>query len=103
MSVINKLNAHAIQMKDEIKISAINFMLILLKVISGLVIGLTITLAFQEIGQFGQVSFFFILIMITGLFVKLTKSWGFITLLIFDLICVLMAMLLRIYILVAPG
>jgi hypothetical protein len=103
MGVIDRFNQQAVQMKDEAKSSAINFILFLLKIISGIIIGLTFAIAFQEISQFGQISFLFVLVMITSLFVKLTKSWGFVSLLIFDLICVLIAMLLRMYILIAPG
>lgn len=103
MGVIDRFNAQAIQVKEEVKSTAINFTLLVLKIISGMIIGLTFSLAFQEIGQFGQISFLFIFITIAALFTKLTSSWGFVTLLIFDLICVLVAMLLRMYVLIAPG
>lgn len=103
MSVIDKFNAQALQMREDVKSSASNFTLLLFKVVSGMIIGLTFALVFQEIGQFGQMSFIFILLIITALFTKLTKSWGFVTLLIFDLVCVLVAMLLRMYVLIAPG
>jgi hypothetical protein len=103
MGVIDRVNAQAIQVKEEVKSTAISFTLLVLKIVSGMIIGLTFALAFQEIGQFGQISFLFIFISIAALFTKLTKAWGFVTLLIFDLICVLVAMLLRMYVLIAPG
>jgi hypothetical protein len=103
MSIIDKFNANALHVKDEVKSSAVRFVLFLLKLISGLIIGITFALVFQEIGQFGQFSFLFLIVMVTAIFTKLTMTWGFVTLMIFDLICVLLAMLLRMYILIAPG
>lgn len=103
MGMVDRFNAQAMQVKEGVKSSTVGLVLLLLKVLSGLIIGLTFTIVFQEIGQYGQLSFLFIMILIAALFTKLTKSWGFVTLIIFDLICVLVAMLLRMYILVAPG
>jgi hypothetical protein len=103
MGMVDRLNAHAVQVKEGVKSSGVSFILLVLKLLSGLIIGLTFAIMFQEIAQFGQLSFLFIIVLVTTLFAKLTKSWGFVTLIIFDLICVLVAMLLRMYILIGPG
>lgn len=103
MSFADKVNAQTLQLKENIKSKTQIFTLYFLKVLSGLTIGLTISLALQEIMKFGQLSFLFVILVFTAVFVKMSKNWGFVPLLIFDLICVLVAMLLRMYIVIAPG
>jgi hypothetical protein len=77
--------------------------LITLKVLTGLVLGLTLTLIFQEIFQYGNLLFMFVIVVFTGGFIRLSRSWDWKTLLTFNLICVLVGLLLRLYVLVAPG
>ena len=73
------------------------------KVLTGIFLGLTFTLIFQEIFDYGNLLFTFVLVLVTGAFVKIGKSWNWKTLLTFNLICVLIGLLLRLYVLVAPG
>lgn len=103
MGVAAKVSEQTFLFKENIKSKTQIFTLFLLKFISGITIGLTIAIALQEMMKFGTISFFFIVLIFESVFLKMTKNWGFVTLLIFDLICVLISMLLRMYILIAPG
>jgi hypothetical protein len=78
-----------------------------LKLVSGGVLGLTFALVMQEVlgkaeGE-NLLAFFFVIVVTTAAFVRISKSWGYASVLVFDLICVLLGLVLRLYIMVAPG
>lgn len=89
--------------QQSIKAKAIEMVITMIRWASGLTIGLTLSLIFQEILGYEQFVFIFVLLTAHFLFLKISKSWSLVFLLVFDLICMLVAMLLRMYILVAPG
>ncbi|MES2964091.1 MAG: hypothetical protein V4760_09400 [Bdellovibrionota bacterium] len=77
-----------------------------LKLLSGAILGLTFGLVMQEImgSASGEnlIAFFFVIVVTTAVFLRIAKSWGLTATLVFDLICVLVGMVLRLYIMVAP-
>lgn len=75
----------------------------LLKVFSGLVIGLTFALTGRELLGYGNLSFSFVVITALMAFMHISRRWGLGFLLIFDGLCVLAALLLKMYIVIAPG
>jgi hypothetical protein len=77
--------------------------LLAFKLLSGLFIGLTLALIAQEIIQYGIISLVFVIVVVTSCLLKIVKSWSWSHVFIFDLICVLIGLLLRMYILIAPG
>jgi hypothetical protein len=78
-----------------------------LRMVSGGFLGLTLSLVVQE--ALGKkegddlISFFFVIVATCGAFLRVSKKWTLASVLIFDLICVLVGMILRLYIMVAPG
>ncbi len=78
-----------------------------LKFVSGGILGLTLALIMQEILEKPEgenlLAFFFVIVVTTAAFVRVAKSWGYTAILVFDLICVLLGLVLRLYIMVAPG
>lgn len=92
---------HNVQVR--IKDSSRGAMVFSLRCVSGLFLGLTLSLAVEEAFQTGTFAFWFTILLVTGIFLKLTQKWSAVGVLLFDLICVLMGMLLRMYILMAPG
>jgi hypothetical protein len=73
------------------------------RLISGFLLGLTFTLAGQEAIGYGAFAFWFVIIMVMGVFLRISRKWRLLGVLIFDLICVLIGMLLRLYVIMAPG
>lgn len=69
-----------------------------LKVFTGLLVGLTISLIGQEIIGYGNFSLTFVSVVIMGAFLRTSKHWSLTGIIIFDFICLLIAMLLRMYI-----
>ncbi len=102
MGLTDKMSQFSGQVQTGIKTSFTGLVLFLFKVISGLAVGLTVALASQEAFGFGGFSLGLILVVITGLFLRVAKDWGFAFVLVFDLICCLVAMLIRMYLLMAP-
>lgn len=65
--------------------------------------GLTVALIGEEIIGYRIFSFLLVVFVMTGVVVRVSKKWNWIGLLIFDLICILIGLVLRMYILIAPG
>lgn len=86
------------QFQDKVKTSTGNLGLMLLKLLTGALIGLTLALIFQELIGYGTISFVLVIAVVTLTLFRIMKTWTWSRLLIFDLICVLVALLLRMYI-----
>lgn len=91
------------QVQMQMKSSSTSLALLLVKILSGGIYGLTMSLIFEEIFGFGNFAFWFVLIANLLIFMRVTKNWKFVGVLILDLFLVLVGMLLRMYVLIAPG
>jgi len=75
---------------------------LIIKTVSVLILGLTIAMIFQELVGYGSLAFVFVLLAVGAGFFRLLLKFNLWSTLVFDLICVLVALLLRMYILMAP-
>ena len=89
--------------QERFKTSSNALALLAFKLITGLFLGLTLALIGQQIIDYGWFSFWLVLLVTTGALMKISRSWTWMHMLIFNLICVLVGLLLRMYILIAPG
>src|SRR4051812_10616342 len=89
--------------QEKIKTTSSTAALFGFRLASGLFVGLTLALVGEEVIGYGVFSFILIILVMTGVVLKVSKKWGWIGLLIFNLICVLLGLVLRMYILIAPG
>jgi hypothetical protein len=87
----------------KIKTSSGSLLLLISKVFVGLVLGLTFALIGQQMTGFGTFSFLLVIISVVATFYRIARSWKWSNVSVFSLICVLLAMLLQMYIMVAPG
>lgn len=90
-------------MQVKIKQTSQSFMVLTFRFLSGLVLGLTLAIAGQEATGYGNFAFWFVSILFLTVFFKVSQKWGFGHLIVYNLICVLMGLLLRMYVLIAPG
>jgi hypothetical protein len=90
-------------LQDKVKSTSNTFALLMVRILTGLFVGLTISLIGQEIIAYGWLSFTLVICVVAGCLLKISKYWSWTHLLIFNLICVLIGLLLRMYILIAPG
>lgn len=87
----------------KLKSSSSNILLILLKLLIGCTLGLVFSLVGQQISGYGDFAFFLVIIVTAMAFWRVARAWSFVPVLVFALICVLIGLLLRMYILIAPG
>lgn len=90
-------------MQDRVKTGSNALALLSFKAISGLWVGLTLALIGDQIIDYGWFSFTLVIVVTTAALLRVMKSWTWMHVLIFNLICMLIGMLLRMYILIAPG
>lgn len=74
-----------------------------IRALSGMFVGLTLALIGQEIIGYGWISFTLVICVVTACILRVSRSWSWMNLFIFNLICLLIGILLRMYILLAPG
>ncbi len=89
--------------QERFKTSTNALALISFKMATGLFLGLTLALVGDQIIDYGWFSFVLVIVVVTGTLMRITRNWAWIHILIFNLICILTGLLLRMYILIAPG
>lgn len=87
----------------KIKASSSNLFLVTFKFIIGFFLGLTFALIGQEIWAYQSFSFMLVILTTITVFYRIARGWKFGATLAFTLVCVLIGLLLKMYILVAPG
>lgn len=90
-----------IQLK--LKGSSASILTFSVRLFSALVLGLTFALIGETIFAFNTFSFVLIVIVVGACYMRKTRKWTLLSVLMLDLFLVLVAMLLRMYILIAPG
>jgi hypothetical protein len=88
--------------QSKAKTSAQSFMQISFRLVTGFFLGLTLSLIGQELTGFGSFSLIFLNLVVMGLFFRLSQNWSLIKILVFDLVCLLVIQILKMYILIAP-
>lgn len=91
------------KMQVSLKTSGRSMGLLVLKTVSGFVIGLTLALILRQLMELGHFTFTFMIVAVIAVFIKLSSSWKFTGVLLFNLFCIMTAMLLKMYIMIAPG
>lgn len=90
-------------MQVRIKKTSQSFFVVLFRLISGLALGLTLAIAGQEAFGYTSLGFWFVTVLFLTVFLKVSSKWGFGHLIVYNLVCVLLGLLLRMYVLIAPG
>lgn len=102
MGITDKFSQIAGQVQDGVKNTSTSLLSMALKLVTALMVALTIALIGQEMMSYGTFAFIFLMIVVAGGLLKLMSPWRVGAVLLFDLFCILMALLLRLYIQVAP-
>lgn len=91
------------KMHFQVKRTSNHFGTYIFRVITGGWIGAVFAHLFQIILGFENFLFFFVIVMTTGAVVRVTRDWGFFSITILNLFCILIGILLQMYIKIAPG
>lgn len=102
MGISDKMGNLVNNVEDGIKTTSFNLLHLSVRIISSIVISSTLALIFQELIGYGTFSLVFFVLTISGVFYKIFSSWALSKILVFDLIFILVAQLLKMYILLAP-
>jgi len=90
-------------LQHRLKGASAGFFLSTYRLLFGAFLGLTLALIGERVMGFGDLSFALVIITPMLGFYRLTQTWTVVPVLVFSLICILVGLLLRMYILVAPG
>jgi hypothetical protein len=102
MGISNKVNQFVSSVQIGAKNTSFSLFNWILKGVTAFLVGLTMAMIGQEFISYGTFSFVFVMVVVIATLMKIIKRWSVGAVLIFDLICVLVALLLRMYIIVAP-
>ncbi len=90
-------------LQDRVKSTSFSVGLLVAKIFTGLYLGLTFALIGLELVQYGWFSFILLMVVTLVALLRIMRSWSWSHVLIFNLICVLIGISLRMYIQIAPG
>lgn len=89
--------------QERVRSGTSTVLLIAVKIFVAFFFGLTFTLIGDQVLDYGWFSFILVLVVLAAALLRIMRSWGWSHVGIFTLICVLIGLLLRMYILIAPG
>ncbi len=89
-------------LQQNVKNTTIGLIQRLLRFFSSLIFGLVVSLIIQEFAQSETLMLIFFTTLITFILYRLLRPLKIIHIFVFDVICILVATLLRMYILIAP-
>jgi len=90
-------------LQDRVKTSTNAAALVTFKLLTGFFVGLTLALIGEQIVGYGWFSLTLVIVITMASLLRIARHWSWMHVLIFNLICVLIGLLLRMYILIAPG
>lgn len=102
MGISGKLSQVVTQLQSGAKLTAFGLLAFCVKLIAAGFVGLTLAIAGQELIQFGNFSFVLMFVVSTGLILRLLWRLSLVGVLVFILISVLLGLLFRMYLLMAP-
>ena len=91
------------KMQFQVKRSSSDLGTYFLRVMTGGWIGMVFAHFFQMIFQYEIFLFLFVIVLMTGAIVRITKGWGVFSVVILNLFCILVGVLLQMYVQIAPG
>jgi hypothetical protein len=103
MAMTDKIKNFSSNVQQATKNTGRSVFQIILRLISGFFIGLILALICQEIFQLGTLMLVFLTTVFLGVVFKLLGPRTIFQIIIFDFICVLIASLLRMYVMIAPN
>lgn len=96
------MNKYVMVLQSNLRNSSSTFLLFFLRLVAGIVVGLTLALMGEEVFGIGRLAFFFIIVTTTSVFLSITKKWGALGVGLFLMFFFMLGLLLRMYALKAP-
>lgn len=86
------------RLKHNLKGSALQLTLFLIRLLTGSLLGLTIAVSMKTMNQISMFLFMFIVITVTGVILRITRYWSMLAVIILFLVLALIGVLLKLYI-----
>lgn len=102
MGLAGGLDNFSTAMKVTAQNTSVKVTTLILRVLTGLILGFVVGLIFQEILQTGNLVVLAFVMVMTMAFLKISSGWSFTKVLIFDIFTALVLQILRMYIMLAP-
>lgn len=102
MGISQKIEGLAASVKGSAQNTTVRAAAILLRVLTGLILGYVLALIAQEIMGFGNLVLLFFVIVFTAFFYRISATWSVLKIIMFDLFCALVLQILKMYIILAP-
>ena len=102
MGFSEKIEGFAATVKSSAQSTTARIVSIILRILTGVVFGYVLALIFQELLSFGSLMVLFFVVVFTAFFYRISTSWSILKILLFDLFCVLVLQVLKMYIMMAP-
>lgn len=102
MGITEKLQNLSAQAEAGAKKVTHGFFHISLRLVTGFFLGLVISLIFQEVLGYQTLLLVFLTLIMMALIFKILSKYSLLQIIVFDLICILVLTLLKMYVLIAP-
>ncbi len=102
MGITDKLEGLTHNMKTSAQTGGVHFLTGFLRVLTGMVLGYILGLVVQEMMGFGSLGILLFVVVSTAVFFKISMGWSFLKVFLFDIFCVLVLQILKMYIMLAP-
>ncbi len=89
-------------MKNSTQSSGYRGLTIALRLLTGLILGYVIGLIGRQLMGYGYLGVILFVVVTTAVFFKISSQWSLLKVFLFDIFCVLVLQILRMYILLAP-
>jgi hypothetical protein len=96
------MSEFANKMQMQFKKTSLQMTVLLVRIMTGFVLGLVLAIAGQTLMEYKTIMFTFVILAVMALTVRLTREWTLVKVLILDLILVLVGLVLKLYIHMAP-
>lgn len=90
-------------MQNKLRQGSGSLFIFMIRLLSAACVGLVLTLIGQVLLNYGNISYWFVFFIGLLIYFKITKAWGLGKIAVFNLILILTGLLLRMYIVLAPG
>lgn len=102
VSISERMSGLSQRAQDSAKSGITSLVHLTLRFLTGFFLGLTLALIGQELIGYGTFALLFFVVVTIGMILKIFSDWSIPKILVFDFLCILIATILRMYILLAP-
>lgn len=102
MGIGDRIEGLAANMKGGAQSTGYSFLTIVLRVLTGIILGYVFGLIFREFVAFGNLGVLLFVVVTTAVFFKVSSGWSFLKVFLFDIFCALVLQILKMYIMLAP-